>query len=281
MSKLEYSGDAINTLSKFYRCDTIVYVEGDDDALFWSTVFARCTEVDVVTKSVGGSSELDKFVERIIDEDLKVIAARDADFLTICAKNVSDPRVVYTYGYSIENTLYTDKAICRIAQLWSKGKGGAKDQECRNWLAAFHNEFEKLAAYDAANFLFNCGISVAGDNIARFSKKSSPHEIDGKKVERRLSEIAGAISYEMVDTIRTSEKIANGASIANWIRGHFLASAVIQYVSFQIKEAGLATKITYDGLYAIAIEHLEHHLNIGHPHYSHYEQSARRALAGL
>ena len=281
MAKLEYSKDAINSLNKFYRCDTIVYVEGDDDALFWTTIFEKLAEVKIAIQSMGGSYELDSFIDRIIEEDLKVIAARDADFLRLCNRHRTDPRVLYTYGYSIENTLYTHESIFRISQIWSKGKNKAKEPDCINWLNSFHKEAEELITYDAANFLFNCGLSVTGENIARFSKKSIPYSIDENKVQKHIEAFQGAISNEMLGKVQECEFIKMGGAVTNWIRGHFLASAVLQYVSHQIKSAGLSTKITYDGMYANAIEHFSNHLDKQHPHRDYYRESAVTAVASL
>lgn len=281
MAKLEYSSDAINTLNKFHRCDTVVYVEGDDDELFWSTIFDRCSELRVMTQAVGGADELDKFIERIVAEDLKVIAARDADFLTLLNRHNSDPRVIHTYGYSIENTIYTEKAINRLVKLWCKGKSGAGNADCREWLQRLHGELEKLTAYDAANFLFNCGVSVVGDNLARFAKKSEPHEVDAAKVSKHINTFCEIISDDMLKDVLNSEPLKNDRTIGSWVRGHFLASAVLQYITLQLKIVGLSTKVTYDGMYTSAMEHLAHNLDNGHPHYTHYCKSTKTALAAL
>jgi hypothetical protein len=280
MAELEYSKDAIDTLKKFYRCDTLIYVEGDDDELFWSTVFRRCAETSVEAKSVGGSVELDKFIDRIVTEDLKVLAARDSDLLLYCGKNIHDPRVLYTYGYAIENTLYTERAIFQISQIWCKGKIEDIEQRLSEWLTDFHEKMETITLYDAANFLHNCGVSVSGDNIARFSKTPHGHHVDQSKVSSHIKKIKATITDEMIAATSALEN-PRGKDSAAWIRGHFLSSAVLHFISHQIKEAGLSSKISYDALYSNAVQALDSLMTREHPHYDHYSSITKSGLSHI
>jgi hypothetical protein len=280
MAELRYSAEAINVLSKFHRCDLIVYVEGDDDELFWSVVFKKCSDKKILPQSVGGAPELDKHITRIIADNLRVLAARDADFLVCCDQHISDPRVIYTYGYSIENTLYTEAAVAQIARLWSKGKGQGTEAETKKWLENFHNAIEELTLYDAANFLHDCGLLVSGENIARFACRDAPHEIDVIKVEKHLVHLASSISAEM-RALAAALRIETGRTTPDNVRGHFLASAVLQFVLSHARSAGMNAKISYDGLYAVAIQCLESALDKTHPHYDYYCAATRTAVAAL
>lgn len=280
MAELQYSAEAINTLQKFYRCDTIVYVEGDDDEMFWATIFKCCADLKVVTQSMGGSSELDKQIERIVSEDLKVLAARDADFLICCNQYVSDPRVIYTYGHSIENTLYTEAAVAQIARFWCRDKGPDIKKETSKWMEVFHRNVEGLAAYDAANFLHDCGLSVAGDNVAKFAHRTRDHEIDPQKIQKHLALLTVTISDDMRhEAVAHSNQI--GRAVSSWIRGHFLASAVLKFVSSRAKAVGLKGQVSYEALYVGAMQFLESSLNPVHPHYEHYKESTLAAIQKL
>ena len=39
MDDLVYSADALNVIDDFYGVSTIVYVEGNDDEIFWKKIF--------------------------------------------------------------------------------------------------------------------------------------------------------------------------------------------------------------------------------------------------
>lgn len=280
MANLAYSSDAINALSKFYRCDTIIYVEGDDDEIFWATVFQRCAEVKIVAQSLGGSSELDKFIERIVGEDLSVLAARDSDFVVTANRHFSDARIIYTFGYSIENTLYTEQAIAKLAQVWCKGKRGSGARDCSEWLAELNLHVEGLTAHDMANYFHDCGVSVTGDSFARFAKKGAPHEVDSQKISRHLAKVGEVISSDMLDTALAARRDGS-PPMAAFLRGHFLASAVAQFLMHRIASAGLASKISYDGLFVSAIQILEVNLDENHPHFLHYREAAASALEAI
>ena len=75
MADLTYSADAHNVLSKFYNADKMVYVEGDDDVLFWEFIFNKFSNFKVKVQGVGGKPELEKYIKRICDGEINSIAA--------------------------------------------------------------------------------------------------------------------------------------------------------------------------------------------------------------
>ncbi|VVE15654.1 hypothetical protein PCA20602_02870 [Pandoraea capi] len=278
MHELEYSRDAFNALSAFYRCDKILYVEGDDDELFWAAIFEACTGVKVVAESLGGSEELDKRISRIIEDDLDVLAARDADYGLISGRNIQDPRILYTYGYSIENTLYNSLAVAQIARLWTKGKNKSIGKIANEWLDRFYSILNDMIVYDFANDLHDCGVSVVGDSISKFSDKANPHELNVTQVQKHLKFCAQTISIAMLSAAE-NKLAANVRQRSDWLRGHFLTSAILQFVSAQIKQAGLAGKISYNALYVSALQQFEATFKKGHPHFEYYETAARSAVS--
>jgi len=122
MSKIDYSIDALNVRNCFFSTDTIVYVEGDDDILFWDKVFRASTSASIYIEAVGGSKELDKYIELINSGELESIAARDSDYLDFEGKKNGDSKIIYTVGHSIENSIYCADFICRLAMLFCKKK---------------------------------------------------------------------------------------------------------------------------------------------------------------
>lgn len=81
MADLFYSDEALNVKSAFYRANSMVFVEGDDDVLFWHEVFSKIPEASVEVESAGGSDQIDQYITKILSGELQAIAARDSDFL--------------------------------------------------------------------------------------------------------------------------------------------------------------------------------------------------------
>ena len=150
MSDLLYSDDALNVRNAFLRVKTLVYVEGDDDVLFWDEIFSRIPNASVEIESVGGSDQIDTYIEKIAAGNLHAIAARDADFLPHLGKLRGDPRIVYTYGYAIENSLYTADCLASLTKLWCK-TNKIQTKECADWLNDLATQVRPLIHLDLAN----------------------------------------------------------------------------------------------------------------------------------
>jgi len=91
MADLFYSDEALNVKSAFYRANSMVFVEGDDDVLFWHEVFLKIPEASVEVESAGGSDQIDQYITKILSGELQAIAARDSDFLPHMADIENDP----------------------------------------------------------------------------------------------------------------------------------------------------------------------------------------------
>lgn len=273
MDELEYSADAINTLNRFHRCENIVFVEGEDDELFWTTVFRVCMGTEVVAQSMGSCTQLDRQIERIVNEDLNVLAARDSDFLRVNGQHVEDDRVLYTWGYAIENSLYTADCVSSIASIWTRGRQLGLEEECDAWLNEFYAALDELIRYDAANARHQCGLSVLGDNFTRFAKDGTKVAVASKKVATQIATLAQTISQEMLQMAEGIE------TVFAWLRGHFLASAVRQFIVGKLRQVGLNKQMSTDSMYTNAMLHFEHSLQANHPHRDYYERIAARAIA--
>src|SRR5688572_12199253 len=99
MDDLEYSIDAKNVLNDFHEVDLMFYVEGDDDVPFWEFMVGKFSRLSFKVESVGGKSNLKRYVDDIFDEKINGVAGLDLDF-SIFDKIKIHPRIVRTYGYS-------------------------------------------------------------------------------------------------------------------------------------------------------------------------------------
>ncbi|RJG00915.1 DUF4435 domain-containing protein [Noviherbaspirillum sedimenti] len=279
MSSLEYSIDALNVKSAFYRAETMVYVEGDDDVLFWETVLSRTTDIQFEIECVGGSSEIDKHIDQIESGELRALVARDSDLLPFISKPSSSPQILYTFGYSIENTLYTVETIYPLAKSWCKSPKVTND-ECQTWLNEFSNKFMPLVHLDIANALGDAGVNTIGDNCTKFMTSQSSATPCPAKITRHVE--ATKIQLDEKFIAEASSALGVDANrIISFIRGHFLQSAVIKFLVNKANSYGKKVTISADSLYAAALANFGNTFVPTHPHYNHYATSSINAITAL
>ena len=254
MASIDYSQDASNILDKFYRCDALVYVEGDDDVPFWSIAFKVFAGANVEVQAVNGSVELDKWIDRIVEEDLRIVAARDSDFIMLAVQAVLDESVVYTYGYSIENSLYHVVSLSEMSSVMCR-KYRADVVGCKQWLTDFFDKLKILISCDVAYHVFNKGESVVSDNCTRFMESEKSSLLDQKKLDAKISEIKSKMG---VEEIEYAQNLINthGVDFHFHLKGHFLASAAQKYLSTNVKEFGKGNSVSFEAMYAAAIEYI-------------------------
>lgn len=277
MADFEYSLDALNVKSAFYRARAMVYVEGEDedDLLFWEEIFSKEPGFSVEIEAVNGSSELDKYIAQIKDGHLKAIAARDADFLRFTGENIDSPRVIYTHGYSMENTVYTANLIHQLARSWCKSKL-VTEARCTQWLNELEGSFELLIVLDIANAVSNSGISVLSDNCTRFMTNQVSATPCHKKIDAYIKQVEIALPKNAID-------LGNDAVQSSWptkleyLRGHLLATAVIKFILQIAQSIGKKVNISMDSLYAAAIANFGRWYSPMHPHYDYYKTATANA----
>ncbi len=275
MSEFEYSIDALNVKSSFYKANSIIYVEGDEDVMFWNEIFSRIDGFDYQIEPLGGSEELDKYIEKISSGELVAIAARDLDYTNHIKSQVKHERVVYTYGYSLENSLYTFDSLHALAKIWCKDPR-FESKVCRNWIGQFAQSFRQLLALDIANATAKTGLNVLYDNCTQFMLgKNSPLPCV-EKIGKKIAEIEDSIPQKDIDSALEFLG-ANDERIVFSIRGHFLASAVSKFISSKAQAIGKKVSISNDALYSTAITYFSIKLNKGSPHFDHYLSSAQIA----
>jgi len=271
MADIDYSSDALRVLSRFYRSDVLVYVEGDDDIPFWRSVFQQVPGYSVAVEGLGGSEEVEKWVRRIETGSASVIVARDADYKLVNGLVSADAKVVYSFGYSIENSLYTEGAIAKIAELCHRAAGPG-EIEVATWLEHFSSSVRSLVILDAASQSEGLGVAVMGDNCSRFMVSDRSPLVCPTKSGAR---VAKALERVPADAVRRVERRLEevGGYSAAFIRGHFLASGVLKYVA---SYAG--RPVSGETLFTNAVNWFEREIASTHPHREYYFDSVSRAL---
>jgi hypothetical protein len=279
MSDFDYSPEALNAKSAFLRVDSIVYVEGEDDVPFWHEVFSNVSGFKFEIEPRGGANELDKYICFIENGELDAIAARDADYLPFCGKISKSPKIVYTIGYSIENTLYTTNSIHALAKQWCKAPTLPLDA-CTNWLHDFASKIAPLVAQDIANAKSYTGLNVLHDNCSQFMRSKISCYPCAETIQKKFNEIRVKLPEEALNQATTAVG-GNTEKIIQTIRGHFLASAVARFISKQAQTLDRKVSLSGDGLYTSAMTYLSGCFKEDHPHYNHYMKSANKARDAL
>lgn len=272
MGNLDYSDDAINVLRKFYRVDSIVYVEGQDDIPVWEYLFKKFSSVSVEIKDVGGCPELEKYIDKITCGEIFAIVARDADYSYV-EEFPSHPNVIRTYGHSIENTLLCESSIRKL--LRSMGILTPQDieaAEIQKWIDEIYVTTHKLIIHDIANHLLSAGKVVAGDNCSRFATSRNSPRLCSNKIEKHLADLNLLLDDALEQNILDSLK-SNDRKVADVLRGHFLFSAALKFLVKIISKARKKISLSNDALFGALVLAFEAVFDNSHPHYLHYSEA--------
>jgi hypothetical protein len=275
MSDLAYSSDAENILNKFYGVDTIVYVEGTDDVLFWEHIFEIFANFSVRINDVGGLSEVEKYINKIEAGDIDAVVACDADF-SYTGQFSAHKNVLRSYGYSIENSMICHKTIRKVIK--SIGRVPMKnidDSNISDWFEALADSTKDLVIHDIANHLMDEGKSVAGDNCSRFMKSSKSPEIYSRKIENHLADIDLQMTKRLENRIIKSIAESDRTEV-DFLRGHFLFSASLKYVISEIRKFRKKVAISNDSFFGALFIAFEAVFNSTHSHYSYYQNIVRK-----
>lgn len=276
MSSLQYSSDALNVLSRFERADVVVYVEGIDDETFWCEIFRSFTDLNIKFIQAGGSEEIDKIIVKIATENAEVVVCRDSDYLDFKTEKVRHNRIIYTRGHSIENTLYCSSVIHRVAELWCR-TSEVQLAECQNWLDGFSQGFESLVILDLANDFAGGDNLVLGQNCSRFMNNQSSSDFCAQKIQVHYEKACNNIEESYVD--EAIGRISDSAEpLILCIRGHFLATGVLKYLSALMKKYGRNKKMNYEALFTMAIQVLAVQMKDVHPHLEYYRAGIEEAF---
>lgn len=148
MDNLDYSKEALEAKGLFYGKQLTVYVEGQDDILFWTYLF-DIANIDAYIEEVGGANEIEKYISEILDNDAGFFVACDSDHSDFMDKPIIHNRIIKSYGYSIENSMYNFASIGSIVS-----KLGRKQIDVfeivEKWAHDFCNNIFDLIIYDIA-----------------------------------------------------------------------------------------------------------------------------------
>lgn len=252
MASLEYSQEAEEAKGLFYNKDITVYVEGDDDILFWSYLF-KLAKVEAHIEDVGGNEEINKKIKDILDNNATFIVACDSDHSDFKPSTVEHERIFKTYGYSIENSMYAalniEKVIINLAK-----KPKSLKEEIEKWAEDFSNNLYDLLVYDVANHVFDKGVQVFGNNCQRFLENRTAKEVSNKQVSDYINGIKGSFAEEEINHVKD---LISKTEKGLWfhLKGHFVTHGVINLIQHHVKTiSGSKCSLPLDSLYALTID---------------------------
>jgi hypothetical protein len=137
----------LNNLYLFFGVDLVVYLEGGSrnysfdevkkgnynedtvDIIFWERIFQEFKpNIKIKFKSVGSKTTVDDIAKDIIVNNISTsMVAMDSEFDEVFNKRHSHPNVLYTYGYSFENDIWSENIIKEIIHSISATKPISKD----------------------------------------------------------------------------------------------------------------------------------------------------------
>lgn len=254
MDDFSYSMEAESVMNQFYNVDSIIYVEGQDDIPFWEFLFEEFSEKKFEIKDVGSCTALEPYIKSIENGELNAIVALDSDFTIFKNKNHTSPNIIKTPKYSIENTIInSDSIIDCISALAKVSKKNANKEAFQSWYHSFCECVSEVVLLDIYNSINNLGLRVLGDNADMFLKSKNSCVLCQEKLNVHINKIMGEIDGQVnLDSIINSI-INKGFIVLDFIRGHFLFSAVSKYIRVFIKGLGVKSSVSNDSLYSLLL----------------------------
>ena len=229
-----YATPALNVLHHFHDCNLIIFVEGDDDILFWHIIAEKAGLDGIKIESLGGINEINKKIGQIVEESAKIVVACDSDYSPFLDNVPNHPQIVRTYGYSIENTMYCPGSLSRFLQKLSRQLINF-DDATKKWLSKFVSDAEVLILFDIANQRYKKGISVLGENCSNFLKTKKSQALSKEKISEFINSIKRYFKNEELQKCKEILK-DDSRELRQIIKGHFLTIGVINMIKKKVKE---------------------------------------------
>jgi hypothetical protein len=208
--------------------------------------------------------------------ELHALVARDADYLTLTGRKSNNPKIIYTHGHSIENTIHHIESMQQILKLSCK-KTTSFRPECETWLSEFGQNFLPLLKLDLANEIEGSGVHVLGDNCSKFMLNQSSETPSTIKISEHAKKVSGSIKDESIQTADSIIKNTRFDPI-QWLRGHFVASGVQKFISNKSKDSGRKGSLPHESLFSQAVLCFITALRTNTNSYTHYSDQIGKAL---
>lgn len=250
MEEFSLSIPAQNIEARFYDKIGIVYVEGDDDKLFWAQYFDKnLFEI----RKVDGCKNLEDYENDILHHGLKCIVAKDADYSSYINNLSGHPLIVCTLSHSIECVMYCPYNVNACLKRLARSLENHID-EIKRYYDDFFEQTKEIVVYDIANNVFGIGCSVCGDSCIPIMESNHSVKVSANKRDELISQISPLFTP---DQITKAKQMLEGdeRDMRQIMKGHFQTSFVLNLLrklSSEIR-GDKAPNISNDSLYALLI----------------------------
>jgi hypothetical protein len=167
---------------------------------------------------------------------------------------ISD-KIVYTYGYSIENSIYCTCNLSRIAQRLYRTDNDI-EKEIEIWAKDFIEKAYGLIVLDCLNARYPKGMKIFGDTCHKFLLHEKSAFLSSEKIDLFYNEVVEEWDDIQIDDISERIKRTN-KSLWYHIKGHFLTNAVINLLkneAARMMDLPNISSLSLDSLYALSID---------------------------
>lgn len=234
-NNLLHGSKANSVLHKFYRTNFVVYVEGRDDIPFWRHRIALTCEHSNFTvlsvkeasdKKASGKNEIKKLIEQITNENANFIVATDRDYSAYTGDLINASKVIYTYGYSIENTMFCPCVLNKMLQLRLRDYALDMTVEIKKWYTENINKLRSMIAIDILNQLQNKSISIFDKNLHPFMQNQNGDiSLNEQLIRKKYDELKKNFDEKDIEEI-TKLLSKEPQNLYLIIRGHLLTGLV-------------------------------------------------------
>lgn len=240
-NQLFHSNSAINVTHKFYDKKFMLYVEGDDDIVFWDEHFRKYIPSEFYEiEQVHGKKNLSRYITGIKNGTLKnIVVACDSDFTLFMNINpLNSLFIVKTYGHSIENTMFCPYSIATYIRRLSKTSADYLS-EVMEWLEKFCNSAKKLLPFEIENEINPTHCTdlpkVFNKGFGYFQNSQEKIYLDENKIESYIQTIISNFNPNRI--LEIESKINEGEREVRFlIQGHFIADAIMNYIRMRVKQ---------------------------------------------
>jgi hypothetical protein len=251
MSELNHSREAAEVLSMFYGKEITVFVEGPDDVWFWSSLFEKYGNAKLHFEEVKGYQQLKKRMDEIINDEAVFIVAADGDYSAF-TDSIIHHRIVRTYGYSIENTMYCPRTLNNVAQRMARSRDSFYDTMI-DYIKDFNEKSRCLLIIDIANQVHQKGLSLECENSSRYLTNSQSVSLDENKINEQCDQHSTSFTKDEIDEI-TQKIDDDGRGVYVLIRGHFITNIATNWIKKEVyKSNHRHILISHDNLYSSCV----------------------------
>jgi Protein of unknown function (DUF4435) len=247
------TSSGISNTHLFHAGYYIVIVEGVTDKPFWNQFFPE--EVNGYKKkikSVGGTPAVQPYIDELLHGKAKFAVAVDSDYRLLLNRLHNDIKIIETKYHSIENLMLHPSSIASIIRSLSY-ETEYEELLVDDYLNHFDLATHALMVADLAIQEHRIEKQCVGDNCSQFLASKNIPKFDADRIDCFIGNL------ELPDKAWSkADRKLKGKKSRFHIRGHFLSSFVLRFVSHEVtKIRGKSVSISNDSFYALLISQCE------------------------